>query len=274
MKFKLCCVCAIVFGFLLVSMPAPLRAADDPAARAIMARVDARDDGDNQTADMQMILVDKRGKQRIRKIASYSKDKGEDTYILMFFLHPPDVQDTAFLTYDYDEATQDDDQWLYLPALRKTKRIATADQSGSFMGSDLNYSDMTSRDLEDYDYSFYEKGPQTQVRGHKVWVIWSHPRDAKTIKETGYKKSLVFVRPDIDMVVRAINWVDDGGSLKYVDFRTIEQIDGIWVATETLVTKKKGKATVHKTILNLENVRFNQELEWDLFTVRRMEKGR
>ncbi len=254
-------------------MPQLAAAADDPQARAIMEKVDVRNDGDNQTADMQMILIDKRGQQRVRKIATFKKDQGDDTHRLMFFLYPADVKDTAFLTYDYDDSEKDDDQWLYLPALKKTKRIATSDKSGSFMGSDLNYADMTSRDLEDYDFSFYEKGKEAQVRGNKVWVIWSTPRSKDVIDETGYEKSLLFVRPDIDMVVRAINWVKDGGYLKYMDMRKIEQIDGIWVATDTLVTKKKGKATVHKTILTLENIRFNLDLDFDIFTMRRMEKG-
>jgi hypothetical protein len=251
----------------------PGAATEDPQARAVMEKVDARDDGDNQTADMQMILIDKRGKERIRKIATFKKDKGEDTQRLMFFLQPADVKDTAFLTYDYDDPEKDDDQWLYLPALRKTKRIATTDKSGSFMGSDLNYSDMTSRNLEDYDFRFYEKRKQDEVRGRKVWLIWSIPRSKEIVDETGYEKSLLFVRPDIDMVVRAIHWVEDGDDLKYVDMRKLEQIDGIWVATDTLVTKKRGKETVHQTILTLENVRFNQNLETDLFTIRRMEKG-
>jgi hypothetical protein len=251
----------------------PAAATDDPQARAVMEKVDARDDGDDQTADMQMILIDKRGKERIRKIATFKKDKGEDTQRLMFFLQPADVKDTAFLTYDYDDPSKDDDQWLYLPALRKTKRIATTDKSGSFMGSDLNYSDMTSRNLEDYDFHFYEKRKQDEVRGQKVWLIWSIPRSKEIVDETGYEKSLLFVRPDIDMVVRAIHWVKDGGYLKYVDLRELEQLDGIWVATDTLVTKKRGKETVHQTILTLENVRFNQNLDTDLFTIRRMEKG-
>jgi len=254
-------------------MVSPGAAADDSQARAVMEKVDARDDGDNQTADMQMVLIDRRGKERIRKIATFKKDRGDDTQRLMFFVQPADVKDTAFLTYDYDDPEKDDDQWLYLPALRKTKRIATSDKSGSFMGSDLNYSDMTSRDLEDYDFVFYEKGKQSEVRGKKVWVIWSIPRSREVIDETGYEKSLLFVRPDIDMVVRAIHWEKDGGYLKYVDVRELEQIDAIWVATDTLVTKKKGKETAHKTILTLDKVKFNQDLDADLFTIRRMEKG-
>ena len=220
-----------------------------------------------------MTLIDKNNKERIRKLAVFSKDKGEDTLRLMFFIHPADVKDTSFLTWDYDDPDKDDDQWLYLPALKKTKRIASSDKSDSFMGSDLNYSDMTSRDLEDYDYRFYEKGKTATVRGKKVWVIWSEPRSAEVIDETGYKKSLLFVQADIDMVVRAISWEQEGGYLKYLDMRKVEQIDGIWVATDTLVTRKRGKAIVHKTILTLENVKFNQDLDEEMFTIRRMEKG-
>ncbi|MCP4372199.1 MAG: outer membrane lipoprotein-sorting protein [Deltaproteobacteria bacterium] len=247
--------------------------ADDQEARAIMEKVDARDDGDNQVSDMEMILIEKRGKERIRKIHTFSKDKGEDTLRLMFFLHPADVKDTAFLTFDYDDHDKDDDQWLYLPALRKTKRIASTDKSGSFMGSDLTYSDMTSRNLEDYDYGFYEKAKEKDVRGVKTWVIWSIPRSKDIIEETGYEKSLIFVRQDNFVVIRALNWVRDGGYKKYMDVKKLDLIDGIWVATEMHITKKKGKKTAHKTILKLSNVKFNQALDFDIFSTRRMEKG-
>jgi hypothetical protein len=244
--------------------------AEDPEARAIMEKVDARDDGDNQTSDMKMILIDKRGNQRVRIITSFTKDRGDDTYRLMFFKEPADVKDTSFLTWDYDDPDRDDDQWLYLPALRKTKRIASSDKSGSFMGSDLNYSDMTDRNLEDYDF-FLKK--EMEVKGHKTWVIESIPRSRKVIKETGYTKSLILVRQDNHFVIRAVNWVKDGGYLKYLDVKRLEQIDGIWVATEMHVTKKKGKQLAHKTILRFDNVKFNQDLVLEMFTVRRMEKG-
>lgn len=271
MKTSLGKIIAAVF-ILMMALPLIPRQsrADDPAARAIMEKVDARDDGDNQTSDMEMILIDKRGKQRIRRIASYSKDKADDTLRLMFFKHPADVKDTAFLTIDYEEASKDDDQWLYLPALRKTKRIASSDKSGSFMGSDLNYSDMTDRNLPDYDFKLKK---EMEVKGVKTWLIESIPRTKKVIRETGYKKSLIFVRQDNFFVIRAVYWEKDGGYLKYMDVKKLERIDGIWVATEIHVSRKKGKSLAHKTILKFDNVKFNQDLNFDLFTVRRMEKG-
>ena len=271
MRSRLSKFITTVFILIAVLSPvAPQTFADDPAARAIMEKVNARNDGDNQTSDMEMILIDKRGKERIRRIAVYAKDEGEDTLRLMFFKHPADVKDTAFLTHDYDDPLKDDDQWLYLPALRKTKRIASSDKSGSFMGSDLNYSDMTDRNLPDYDFTLKK---EMAVNGINTWLIESIPRSKKIIRETGYKKSLIFVRQDNYVVIRAVHWEKDGGYLKYVDVKKLELIDNIWVATETHVTRKKGKQLAHKTILKLNNIKFNQDLDDELFTMRRMEKG-
>ena len=261
---------ALISGLFILFVMAPSALAEDPQARAIMEKVDARDDGDNQTANMEMILIDKRGGQRVRRIATLTKDKGPDTYRLMFFVHPADVKDTAFLTWDYDDPNRDDDQWLYLPALRKTKRIASSDKSGSFMGSDLNYSDMTDRNLEDYDF-FLKK--EMAVKGVKAWLIESIPRSKKVIKETGYTKSLLIVRQDNHFVIRAVHWVKDGGYLKYIEVKNLVQIQGVWVATEMHIAKKKGKQLAHKTILKWDQVKFDQDLDVDLFTIRRMEKG-
>ncbi len=244
--------------------------AEDLKARQIMEQVDARDDGDNQVSDMEMTLIDKNGKKRVRKIRAFTKDKGEDTLRLMFFIEPADVEDTAFLTYDYDQSDKDDDQWVYLPALRKTKRIATSDKSGSFMGSDVTYSDMTKRDLDDYDYTLLK---EVKVRNTDAWLIQTVPRTKEVIVRTGYTKSVVYVRKDNFMVIRGVHWVKKGNRLKYMDIKELKMIDGIWVATEMHMTTKKGKSTLHKTIMTFANVRFNQDLKEDFFSIRRMEKG-
>jgi hypothetical protein len=243
--------------------------ADDPKARDIMTKVDARDDGDKRTSDMQMILIDRNGAERVRTLRSWTKDMGADTYRIMFFLDPADVKDTGFLTYDYDAAEKDDDQWLYLPALRKSKRIAAADKSGSFMGSDFNYSDMTQRNLADYDFTLQK---ETAVEGHSAWIIEAVPRSQKVIDEIGYTKSLLIVRQDNFVVIRAVNW-EKNGNLKYMDVRKLELIDNIWTPTEIHMTTKRGKDTEHKTVLKFMNTRYNQPMSDDLFTVRQLEKG-
>jgi len=244
--------------------------ADDSKARAIMQKVDDRDDGDHMTSSMLMILVDKNGDKRKKYFKNFSKDYGKDTKRIMFIKKPANIKNTAFLTFDYDLAEKDDDQWLFLPALGKTKRIASSDKSGSFMGSDLNYSDMTDRELSDYDFRLLK---ETKLKGKKVWLIESIPRSEEVIEETGYKKSILAVRQDNYVVVRAKNWTDSGGYVKIMDVKSLKVIDGIWVETEMHVTKRQGKNVVHKTLLTLSDIKFNQKLEDDLFTIRRLEKG-
>jgi outer membrane lipoprotein-sorting protein len=238
--------------------------------REIMERVDARDDGDNSTQDMEMILIDRNGGERVRNLRVFGRDEGKDEYSIMFFLTPADVKDTGFLTYDYRDPSRDDDQWLYLPALKRTKRVASSDKSGSFMGSDFSYADMTKRPLDDYQYTLMG---ETEIEAQSVWQIEAVPTTDREKDETGYEKFQTFVRKDNYVVVRGVYWVKKGGRLKYYDVRKLERIDGIWVATEMDMTTKQGTETLHKTVLHVRNVRFNQALPSDLFTVRRLEKG-
>ena len=239
--------------------------------REIMEKVNARDTGDRSITEMEMILIDKKGKKRVRKLKTFGLEKGKDSLSLMFFLSPAEVRNTGFLTFDYDESGKDDDQWLFLPALRKTKRIAAGDKSGSFMGSDLNYSDMTSPDLNLYEYTLMK---ETKVKGQKVWQIKSVPKTKSEAEKSGYSKSVVFIRQDNYVMIRGVRWVYKKKRNKYLDVRKLEEIDGIWVSTELHVTTKSGKKTLHKTILKQKNVHFNQdEVNEDLFSIRRLEKG-
>jgi len=239
--------------------------------REIMEKVNARDTGDRSITEMEMILIDKKGNKRVRKLKTFGLEKGKDSLSLMFFLSPADIRNTGFLTFDYDESGKDDDQWLFLPALRKTKRIAAGDKSGSFMGSDLNYSDMTSPDLNLYEYTLMK---ETEVKGQKVWQIKAVPKTKAEAEKSGYSKSVVFIRQDNYVMIRGVRWVHKKKRNKYLDVRKLEKIDGIWVSTELHVTTKSGKKTLHKTILKQKNVHFNQdEVNEDLFSIRRLEKG-
>ncbi|HIP20219.1 MAG TPA: outer membrane lipoprotein-sorting protein [Sulfurimonas sp.] len=239
-------------------------------AQEIAQKVSDRDEGDNITANMKMILIDKSGKKRVRDLKTFTKNKGDDTLKLLFFLTPADVKDTAFLTYDYDNSDLDDDQWLYLPALQKVKRIASSDKSSSFMGSDFTYSDMTSRNVEDYNYKIMK---ETKVQGHKVWQLLVTPKSEKTVAETGYTKSIMFVRQDNFVVIQALNYIKAGKKLKYMIVKDLALIDGVWTVKEIQMVTKKGKKTLHKSIFKFSNTKYNQDLEESLFTTRTLERG-
>lgn len=256
--------CFIIYGLTTCSL------ADGPKARKIMEQVEDRDDGDDMTSKMLMILIDKNNHQRKKRFHNFSKDFGKDTKRIMFVKSPAQIKNTGFLTFDYDDETKDDDQWLFLPAVGKTKRIASSDKSSSFMGSDLNYSDMTSRNLDDYDFKLLK---EMTLNEKPVWLIESVPRTREVADETGYSKSILAVRKDNFMVVKAKMWTHEGGYIKYLDVKKIEQIDGIWVATQTHITKKRGKRVTHQTLLTLSDVQYNQTLDEQIFTIRRLEKG-
>ncbi|EDZ62661.1 hypothetical protein SMGD1_2711 [Sulfurimonas gotlandica GD1] len=236
----------------------------------IAQKVHDRNDGDNSTSNMKMILIDKNDNERVRDLKTYTKDKGEDKLKIMFFLAPADVRNTAFLTYDYENSSKDDDQWLYLPELKKVKRIASSDKSSSFMGSDFTYSDMTSRNVEDYTYEVMK---EPMVDGHKTWQMLVTPKSTKTIDETGYTKSIVFIRQDNFVIVQALNYIKIGEKLKYMKILSLEEIDGIWTTKKMQMVTKKGKNTLHKTIFEFSDIKYNQNLEESFFTTRTLEKG-
>jgi len=244
-------------------------AAAQPTALDIMTRVNERDTGHSETANLEMVLEDSGGRQRRRSVKSFSRDIEGSRQNIIFFLAPANLKDTAFLTYDYEDPDHDDDQWLYLPALRRTKRIAGGDRSDSFMGSDFSYADMTTRPLNRYTYSIMK---ETTVHGVPVWQIEALPNEEET-KETGYTRSVLFVRQDNYVPIRGVNWVKKGSKLKYFDVERLELIDEIWVATQISMTTKKGKKTLHRTRISRENVTFNQPLDARLFTVRSLERG-
>ncbi len=236
----------------------------------IAQKVHDRDEGDNSVSQMKMILIDKNSNERVRDLKRFSKNKDEDTLKLMFFLSPADVKNTGFLTYDYEDSAKDDDQWLYLPELRKVKRIASSDKSSSFMGSDFTYSDMTSRNVEDYTYKIMK---EPMVDGHKTWQMLVTPKSEKTIEETGYTKSIVFVRQDNFVIVQALNYVKSGNKLKYMKILGLEKINGIWSTTKIQMTTKKGKKTLHKTIFEFSDIKYDQDLNESFFTTRTLERG-
>ena len=172
MKRVIIAICAVA------AMLPGMAPASDITALEIMQRVDARDDGDNRTARLAMSLIDAEGNVRERSLETFMKDRGADTLNLMFFLTPADVRGTGFLTHDFREPERDDDQWLYLPELRKSKRIASGDKSQSFMGTDFSYADMTRRVVEEWTYRLLG---ERDVRGKAAWLVEATP--ASTVVE-------------------------------------------------------------------------------------------
>ena len=152
------------------------------SALEIMTKVDARYTGDSAISDWRMILIDKKDRKRVREIEIYSKEYNDVDKSISFFKSPGDVKGTSYMSYNWESTSKEDDSWLYLPALQKVNRIASADRSGSFMGSDFTYSDIDGFELEDFNYKLVKDSDV--VDGKDCWVIESTPKNKNVIAKT------------------------------------------------------------------------------------------
>ncbi|MCO4746902.1 MAG: outer membrane lipoprotein-sorting protein [Proteobacteria bacterium] len=237
----------------------------------IMDAVTAQDTGDKQKSRVHITIIDKAGRERTRSIVTRAMDFDGGSKQLMLFEGPADVRNAGLLSINHDDASKNDDQWLYLPSLAKTSRISGADRSGSFMGTDLTYADMGDRDTENYDYTLVQ-GSAT-VDGDDCWVIESRP-NADEASETGYVKSHTWISKSKLIPVQVKAWVLEGKKLKYTKFGEIQQINGIWVPHRIVVRTVKGTEVQSTSTLVFSEIAFDQEdVVSSDFTERRLEQG-
>ncbi len=153
---------------------------------AIAIEEDKRDYGwRDQTSELIMTLRNAYGQEVKRKLRTRSLEvKGDGDKSIAIFDQPRDVKGTAFLSYTH--AQRPDDQWIYLPALRRVKRIASANKSGPFMGSEFAFEDITSQEVDKYTYKYLR---DEKVNGHDCFVVERRPR----YEYSGYTKMISWV---------------------------------------------------------------------------------
>lgn len=189
-------------------------------------------------AQMRMILRDRQGEETVRQMNFKVLEVPEDgDKSLIVFDQPKDVQGTALLTHGHINSA--DDQWLYLPALKRVKRINAARRSGSFMGSEFSYEDMSSADVEEYTYKYLrdepcgeftctvtEQFPLDKKSGYSLKVAWQDTVELRTWKMELYDRK--------------------GFHLKTLTFANYQQyLDQYWRAGEqTMVNHLTGASTV------------------------------
>ncbi len=262
-----------VAAMLLVGLllPANASAQTMPSGDAIAERINSRDDGEHVVQRLKMTLIDRRGKIRVRETRTFRKDYGAERRTVTFYESPSNVKGTGFLSYDYPDPDEDDDQWLYLPALRKTRRISASDRGDYFLGTDLTYEDIKLAgkvSIEDYTRTTLR---EDTLDGRKVYVLESIPIDDKTAKELGYGKVISWVDAEISMTRKSVFWDPRGKILKTIVFKDIHQVQGIWTQHRIEVENHK---TGHRTVFEFSDVDYESKVDDDLFTERALRRGR
>jgi len=260
-----------IISALLLTLATPLAfAANLPSGDEIAKRINARDEGISVSRNLVMELTNKRGKTRVRETRGFRKYFGTEKRTVIHYLSPKNVKDTAFLTYDYAELKRDDDQWLYLPAMRKVRRISASDRGDYFLGTDFTYEDIkkeTKVSIEDYTHQTI--GEET-IDGHRCYVVTSTPVNEETAKELGYGKVTQWVDAEIWMVRKAEFHDPRGKRLKTIHTKEIRQVQGIWTAHLLEVSQHK---TRHNTRFSFSEVDYQTEISDDLFTEHALRRG-
>jgi hypothetical protein len=241
---------------------AQAEAAFEPEARAIMDRAYQRPDGDDRHSRLTLTLTNNRGRTRVRTVESYSKDYGPDRKSVMIFLAPADVKGSMYLSWDYDDQEREDDKWLYLPAMRKDRRISGSSRNESFMGTDFTYDDLDRRHpAKDYQRLLGEE----VVDGRKAWVVECLPVDP----DESYARRVAGVAQDILLVVKA-EYYDKDGLLKVFEVRRVGEAGGYTYAADCLM---RNVVTGHQTEMLSEGAEYDTGLSDDLFTVAALRRG-
>lgn len=200
-------------------------------------------------SDMKMTLINANGQARERTMLMKVLEGEAGDKSLMEFLSPADVKGTKFLNYEHFD--RDDDQWLYLPALKRVKRIASKNKSGSFMGSEFSYEDLSAFNVEKY---IYEGDAQTvKLDGQTYYKTVRIPKE----KDSGYTKQVSWVDPKTYVIKRVDYYDRKNALLKTAIFDDYHNVGGVWRIGKITMTNHQNDK---KTILVWENEKIDTGL--------------
>ena len=262
-KFKLSAqasvVSSLLFIFLLFAASTDFVYADNRADE-IVKSIQNRVEGNASRREINMTLVDRRGKSRQRTAEVHRTEINEIDYALIRYTAPKRIRHTAFLSHD--KVNDNDERWLYLPVTKKARRIPSSDRGDYFLGTDFTYQDINEQlkfDSNDYTFSYVT---ESTINGRPTHVINARPVSEKISKELGYG-GLVAHIDEASWLPIEIDFVDPQQQpLKKVTVEKFEKIDGIWTP---LKIEASNYQTGHKTIFEYTNIEYLTELDVKIF---------
>ncbi len=212
--------------------------------------VDDRDSPKDMKSNMSMVLTNKNGKTRTSKIRSYSKDENKKQ--ILWFLAPADDKGVAYLKIEHEN--KNDDMKLWLPNFKKIRRISSKKKSESFMGSDMSYEDMTSRNIDEYTYSILGS---EKIDNVDCYILESVPSGIKT----EYSKHISWITKDIHLPIKEESFDKNMELLKSKSI-IYQQIKEYSIMIELHV---KNVQRNHQTILKFDNIEVDSGIKDNIF---------
>jgi len=253
----------------LLTMSLVTGAGAGATARDIMEQVTLARKLEGSEAVVSMTIVNPKGQTRERRLSLATKlyDGGKTEKRVYRFSTPADVEGTGILVFDYE--TEADDVWVYLPALRKTRRIVSAQRSESFMGSEFAYADLNVPALDDYDYKLVR---EESVGAERCWVIDVLPKTPDTAKSEGYSRKTYWVSQDKHVIVKGAYLDLDGRALKELESQDFKLLDAKRKRYRPLRMVMNNQQNGRKSIFATEQIAFTPETKDEFFTLRYLER--
>jgi len=167
-------------------------------------------------------IIDAKGNQRVRQTTSKSLKSSDSFKTLITFNSPADVAGTSMLVYDYDN--KEDDMWIYMPALRKSRRIVSSEKSQNFMGSEFTNADMSKPNPDEYTYKLL---PSTKYEGVDCYVVEITPLNKDVSSKMGFSKKNCYIEKS-NYLTRKVEYFDaTGKKVKEMVYKNYEMIDTV-----------------------------------------------
>jgi hypothetical protein len=250
---------ALLSIFCLITLAGAIQAQD---ARKIMEGVYKQDTSRDTTLRAKLEVVNKNGTVRGRKFTVRKLGGLGNSKTLVRFTDPPEARGVGLLSINQRGVA--DRQWLYTPAIRRVRRLAAQDRRQRFFGADFTNEDMSERVLDDFTYKLLGDGEE--VDGRKTYKIEARPVSPD---KSQYAYVYIWVLKDAPYSVMAEMYDKQGGKQRILKAGNLEKISGIWIA-KRLEMSTPAEGT--KSILTLEDIRFNTGLKDDMFTQQALEK--
>ena len=218
-----------------------------------------------------MEMYGKTGKKRIRKLKNFAKLKPDNINEkrLIRFLYPSDLKGTGFLVIEYPQG--DDDMWLYLPTLRKSRRKLASNKKDSFMGTEFSYGDIVAAKVEEYKYNLLGR---EVIDGSECYVIEARPANKDVLKDYGYSKRIDYISKNNFTRLKSEFFDKHEKKLKTLTAKTPYEADPVnhkWFMRHMEMTNHQNG---RRTVLKLEKITIDSGIPNEQFTVRYLERGR
>lgn len=251
-------------ALLLAGSTAPARAAATLTADQIMRRAVVHVRVPTENNKIKMTLIGRQGQRRERVMTLTMATTGGTDRSLARFHYPGGIRGTSLLSKEDDRGK--DLQWLFMPVLGRTRRIATTQQGDSFVGSEMAYEDTKILRLEDWRYKLLGK---EKVGGRLCWMIESRPAPGH---DTSYGKTNTWIHTKTYVALKTLFFDKKGRKIKTVVSTGFKQVHpGIW---RPRVQTFKSLVTNKKTILEFMKISINSKLDSGFFDARRLSEWR